>query len=247
MKNATTKKRDMASNRSEVRVSMKNRLIIIATSALLLVATSATAGIIFLPGSNVYANPELAPVNVQHLGNDIVRIHTTDLTGELTLKGSDFPPEYEVPASATGKLFISQELELVINLSLGVVEGRASGQYLNNTELWDWRLHADVQGKATCLPLNGRECGQLVVDLELRGALSDPNNPASVGQMRMKMLGSLIWDDTDMMRWAAMSANATLGVNEVMINSFLDKDLWHFNWAGVNMKAGSDNLTLENF
>ena len=216
MQISTIKKCDTGSNRRDIGMTgMKKRLKIIVTSALLLVASSATAGIVFLPGSNVYANPELAPVTVQHLGNDIVRIHTTGLNGELILKGSDFPPEYEVPASATGKLLISQELELVINLSLGVVEGRASGQYVTETEIWD----AQVRGNATCLPLNGLACGQLIVDLELRGALSDPNNPASVGQMRIDMLGSFVWDGSDTGHWAAMSANTTIGGNEALINS----------------------------
>ena len=37
----------------------------------------------------------------------------------------------------------------------------------------------------------------------------------------MVMLGSLVWDDTNVAHWAAMSANATLGFNEAMINSLL--------------------------
>jgi len=220
MQNPTMKKRDTTTSRGETgRVGLKNRLKIIAASALLLAATSATAGIVFLPTSGMYTNPELAPVNLQRLGDSIIIVHTTGLNGELRLNGSDFPPEYELPASATGKLFMSQELELVINLSLGVVEGRASGQYINSHELWDYRLHADVRGNASCLPLNGRDCGQMVVDLELRGTLSDPNNPASVGQIKIELLGSLVVDGDDLGIWAAMSANTTIAGNEGLNNS----------------------------
>ena len=217
MKNSTMKKRNTASNRSETRISrMKNGIKIIVTSALLLAATSATAGIVFLPTSGMYTNPELAPVNVQRLDDSIIRVHTTGLTGELTLKGSDFPPESDISTTARVVLPFDQELELVINLFTGVVEGSSSGQYINNTELWDFI--ADVRGNATCLPLNGRDCGQLIVTLELRGVLSDPNNPSVVGQLRKEMLGSLVVDASDWAVWTAMSANATIGGNEGLIS-----------------------------
>ena len=198
---------------------MKNGIKIIVTSALLLAATSATAGIVFLPTSGMYTNQELAPVNVQRLDDSIIRVHTTGLTGELTLKGSDFPPESDISTTARVVLPFDQELELVINLFTGVVEGSSSGQYINNTELWDFI--ADVRGNATCLPLNGRDCGQLIVTLELRGVLSDPNNPSVVGQLRKEMLGSLVVDASDWAVWTAMSANATIGGNEGLINSVL--------------------------
>ena len=216
------KKRDTASNRSDTRMTrIKNGIKIIVTGALLLTASSAYAGIISLPGSNVYTDPEFAQLNIQNLGDETFRVHSSGLTGELTIQGSDFPPEYDVPTTAKVVLSFDQELELVINLSTGVVEGRASGQYINSTELWDWRLHADVQGNASCLPLNGLDCGQLVVDLELQGVLSDPNDPSKVGQLRMKVLGSLVWDDTNVAHWAAISANTTIGGNDGLINSLV--------------------------
>ena len=80
---------------------------------------------------------------------------------------------------------------------------------------------AEVRGKATCLPLNGRACGQLVVDLEIQGILSDPNDPSIVGKLHSEILGSLIWDDTDLARWSAMSGNTTIGGNEKLINSYI--------------------------
>ncbi len=210
---------------------MKNGIKIFLTSVLLLTGTNVGAGIIFVQVDGLYANPDLAAVDMQHLGNDIIRIQTTGLAGELRLDGADFPPEFEVPASAIGKLTLVQELTLVINLSVGLVEGRASGQLLANDEnsfVIEGRttdskeiaeLHADVRGSATCLPLNGLDCGQLIVDLELLGALSDPYNPASVGRIQIQMFGSMVVDNEDFGIWAAMSANATLGGNEVLINS----------------------------
>ena len=206
---------------------MKNGIKTIVTSALLLASSSAFAGIFFLGAGGQYIAPNLALVSIENLTEQTVRIRTSGLNGELSFKGSDFPPKYEVPASATGKLPFAQELELVINLATGVVEGSSSGQILCNNEvlnlegssngqalcsnevLNDFRM--DMQGKATCLPLNGRECGQLVVDLELRGVLTDPNDPSKVGQLQMVMLGSLVWDDTNVAHWAAISANTTIG------------------------------------
>ena len=100
---------------------------------------------------------------------------------------------------------------------MGLVEGRSHGRISTQDSTLEYATKG--RSNATCLPYNGRSCGQLVVDVDMRGALSDPNNPASVGQMRMEMLGSLIWDDTDMMHLAAMSANTTMGGNEALINS----------------------------
>jgi len=229
MKNSTMKQRDSASSRGEIkRISMKNKLRIILTSALLLATTSAMAGIIFVPVSGRYITPELASVNVQRLDDGNVRIHTTGLNGELSLRCSDFPPGYEVAASAEGVLPFIQQLDLITDLAEGTVSGHASMDASSSL----LAQSAFVRGTASCLPLNGHDCGQLVVDLQLRGALADPNDPTIVGQLRMKLLGNLIWGGgagggiwgggAGGGIWGAMSANATLGGNEALINSAVE-------------------------
>ncbi len=199
---------------------MKNRFRLIVTSALLLTASSAMAGIEFLPMSGRYVDSELATVRIQDNGSGSAAFSTTGLTGELRLDASDVPPEFEVPIPGCARFPFDQQLELVVNLSLGVVEGRTRGRISAQDGTLEYR--GEVLGNATCVPSGGRSCGQLIVDLEMRGTLSDPNNPASVGLMRMDMLASLIWDDTNLAHWAAMSTNATLGGNEVLINSWLE-------------------------
>ena len=239
MKSSTTKKRDTASNRSDTRMTrMKNRLKIIATSALLLAATNTMAGIISLPGGNTYTAPELAQTSISLCPADInvaggcVRIHTTGLTGELTIRGSDFPPEYDIATTEKVVLPFDQELELVIDIAKGTVSGRSTANFLDMASS-KLVVTAAVSGSASCLPLNGRECGQLVVDLELRGVLSDPNNPSIVGQVLMEVLGSLVVDGSDFLAlWAAMSANTTIGGNEVLINSLLGTRLGDANLDG---------------
>ena len=214
------KKRDTASNRSETgKISMKNKLKIVVTSALLLAATSASAiaSIISLPASGRYLIIELTDVIIAGFSDDTFRISTNGLTGELTIQGSDFPPEYDVATTAKAVLPFDQHLELVIDVAKGTVSGRSTVNFADASSVY-LAATAQVRGSASCLPLNGRECGQLIVDLELRGVLSDPNDPASVGQLQQWMLGSLIWDDTNVAHWAAMSANTTIGGNEGLIN-----------------------------
>ena len=219
MKNSTMKKRDTASNRSKTKMTrMKNGIKIIVTSVLLLTTSSATAGIIFIPTGGQYQASELAQVNIQNLGDENFRVHSRGLGGELKIQGSDFPPEYDVPTTAKGILPFDQELELVIDVAGGTVSGRSATNFTDASSAYITAT-AEVLGTATCLPLNGRECGQLVVDLELQGVLSDPNDPSKVGQVNMVMLGSLVWDDTNVAHWAAMSANATISGNEGLINS----------------------------
>jgi len=221
MKNSKMKHLDSASSRSGTRrIGIRNRLKIIVTSALLLAATSAVAGIIFVPVGNRYTNPEIALVDIQNGGDGTVRILTTGLTGEMSLDGSDVPPEFEAPVPGCARFPFEQRLELVINPSLGVVEGSTRGRISTQDGTLEYR--GEVRGNATCVPSGGRGCGQLIVDLEMRGTLSDPYNPASVGQIRVGMLGSLIWGETDLAHWAAMSTNATLGGNELLFNSWME-------------------------
>ena len=221
MKSLTIKKRDTASNRNEIgRISIKNRLKIIVTSALLLAATSASAmgGIIFFPTVGQKMTIDMTDIIISNLSDDTFRISTNGLTGELTIEGSDFPPEYDIATTAKVVLPFDQQLELVIDVARGTVSGRSTINFTDASSVY-LAATAQVRGSASCLPLNGRECGQLVVGLELRGALSDPNDAASVGQLQIRMLGSLLWDDTDVAHWAAMSANTTIGGNEGLINS----------------------------
>ena len=233
MKNSTMIKRETGSNRCETsKVGIRNRLKIIATSALLLAATNATAGIIFLPGSNIYTAPQHAQMTISQCPGDFnvascVRIHTTGLTGELTISkvntsGNDeSPPVWDIATTEKVVLPFEQELDLIIDLAGGAVSGRFISKSMD-TASTRLAATAEVRGNATCLPLNGLECGQLVVDLELQGVVSDPNAPAIIGKLEMDVLGSLYFDGSDvgLGSWVAMSANTTIGGNEGLINSF---------------------------
>ena len=221
------KKLDTASNRSAARMArMKNGLKIIVTSALMLAASSAMAGIIYLPVGGRYLAPEQAPVSIQNLGGESIRINTSGLTGELAISkvnasGNDeSPPLWDIATTEKVVVPFEQQLDLIIDLAEGTVSGHASMDKAS-AKLAQF---ASVQGTATCLPLNGLECGQLVVDLELQGVVSDPNDPAIVGQLRMNMLASMIFDGSDVGFWAAMSANARIGGNEGLINSILSME-----------------------
>jgi hypothetical protein len=214
------KKCHTASNHSDNWMTgMKNSIRLMITTAALLAASPAFADIDFLPSGSQYIDPGIAQANIQ-IGDEsfTYTVRTSGLTGELTIRGSDFPPEYDIATTAQAVLPFEQELELVINVAEGTISGRSTGNFLDMASA-NVAFTAEVHGNASCLPLNGRECGQLVVDLELRGVLSDPNDPASVGQLRMEILGSLVWDDTNVAHWAAMSANTTIGGNEGLINS----------------------------
>ena len=218
MKYATIKTCDTGPNSSKTgKVGIKNRIKIIASSALLLTATSATAGPVYLAVGGQYIAPEAAPVLIGGLGVDRFRIQTVGLSGEWTIEYDDLPPGSDVPASAQAVLPFTQDLELEIDLAEGTVSGHAIKQLDAPAKVIIATM--DVTGHASCLPRNGLACGQLVVDLELRGVLTDPNDPASVGRLSGETLGSLVWDETVAGYWTAMSANTTIGGNEGIINS----------------------------
>ena len=199
---------------------MKNNLKIILGGALLLVTSIAVAGIIFVPINGLYENPELAPVDIQNIGDGTVRIRTTGLTGEFSLDASDVPPEFDPPASGCKRFPFDQRLELVINLSLGVVEGRTRGHISTQDGTLEYR--GEVHGNATCVPAGGRSCGQLIVDLEMRGViLADVSDPVRPGLIRMEILGSIL-RGPDGAQWASLTSNARLGGDAGLISSVLD-------------------------
>ena len=183
---------------------MKIKYRIIAIISLLIVASSSQAGgVITVPGTVQY-NP--VPIPTQDVTIPMLIIRSTGLDGVFKLDCSEVT-ECQTVDQVCAEIPFSQQLELVINLKKGNVEGRTRGQ-LNFVRSLDFI--AKVRGDATCLPFDGRGCGQLVVDLEVKGPFVDPNNPASVGQIRMQILGNLV-RDRDSARWAALSANTTLG------------------------------------
>jgi hypothetical protein len=182
---------------------MKNKFRTIAFVCLMLVASISCAGITFIPGTVEY-NP--VPIPTQDVKVPMLSIRSTGLDGVFKLDCSEVA-ECQTANNGCADIPFSQQLELFIDRRTGNVEGRTRGR-LNFVRTIEFV--AKLRGDATCLPFDGRACGQLVVDLEVRGPLIDPANPASVGQIRMQILGSLI-RDRESARWAALSANSTLG------------------------------------
>jgi len=200
--------------------SMKNPLRILVAGALVLLATTAMAGIIFVPVGNRYVTPELALVQSQSDGDGTVHIRTTGLNGELSLDANDIPPGFEGPSQGCARFPFAQALDLLITRSgsggNAVTEGRSHGTITTQDGVLEY--HADVRGHSACVPVNGRPCGQLVVDLELRGTLVDPTDPARVGLLRMDMLGSLE-RSRGSARWASLTSQARLGGDAVLVSS----------------------------
>ena len=133
---------------------MKNSLKIIATSALLLTASSAMAGLLSSPMGINFSNSELAPVNVQRLDESIIRVHTTGLTGELTISkvnssGNDeSPPSWDTATTEKVVLPFEQELQFDIDYADGIVSGRSTANiYDQSSPLLV--VTAEVRGKAT--------------------------------------------------------------------------------------------------
>jgi len=217
MNNSTTNKCDTASKRSDImRIGLNNRTKFIVTGALLLVTSIAVAGIIFVPVAGRYANPEFALVMIHDNGSGSAAVQTTGLTGEFSLDANDVPPEFDPPASGCKRLPFDQQLELVINLSLGVVEGRTHGHISTQDGTLEYR--GEVRGNATCVPAGGDSCGQVIVDLEMGGAFVDVSDPERPGLLRMEILGSLLRGPGGA-QWASLTSNARLGGDAGLISS----------------------------
>jgi hypothetical protein len=83
---------------------------------------------------------------------------------------------------------------------------------------YSFRFAGDIQGTAACLPFNGQACGQLILDLDLRGGMAEIGNSASAGQLRSQIIGSLIRNG-ESGTWQALDANTTIGANPALIRA----------------------------
>ena len=210
------------------RIFISNGSRILAAVALLLTASSAMAGIIFVPVGGQFAQPELAPVGVENRGGGKVALSSDGLTGEWTIAEGDLPPGLGLPAAFGLDVTFGIDLdELVIDVAGGTLSANkndigdpaVTATFTTSSHSYTGTL-VNVSGDASCVPLNGHQCGQLVVQMELRTVLTDPTNPSVVGKLRLEMLGSLTWDGAAAAQWASMSATGMIGVNRVFF------DLW---------------------
>ena len=192
------------------------RVLIALTMLLPLVAV---AGIIFVPVGGVYENTELAEVVVERLSGERLRIATTGLGGELQLDAADVPPRFEPPPVGCARLPLLQQLELLVRPANGNARGRTTGEIAVGASTLRYR--GSATGSAECMTHAGRACGQLVVDLDLRIALSDPADPGRVGSLRMQWLGSLV-RGAGTGQWVAASAAAALKTDDALLQRLLD-------------------------
>lgn len=191
---------------------MVTQLRFIITLFLLLFITNTSGEVIVFKGGVQY-NPVpiptqdvTVPMLLKKNGAGRYRIRTVDINGELTFDCSDVPGCQPVYFDCAG-IPLKQQLELNINRKTGKVEGRTRGQ-LSLAD--DFNFIANLNGDATCISFGGQNCGQLVVDLDARGTFSKPDDAASVGSIKLLILGSLVRDEENA-QWVALSANATLG------------------------------------
>jgi len=197
---------------------MKTGSIAATATALTLVATSALAGLLFVPVGSRYEDPGLATVQVRTTGERI-QVRTTGLQGRMAVRARDLASVAGAPATGCAVLPFTQDLTLDLDLAKGVAEGTSQGQIQLNGKVV--RFQAQVRGSATCMPSSGAACGQAVVHLDLLGALADPSDQASVGLLRAQMLGSLLRSNPSA-PWAAMSADVSLGVSPRLVTSILE-------------------------
>lgn len=199
---------------------MRKQLLIVALLGPLLLPWSAWGRIVLLPVEGRYIDVGLALASVQGGKSGTVVIRTTGLKGELLVDPADLPPD---GAQAPGDDIVvpfTQDLELsfVVRKSnpdaLFEVSGKARGSFAE--PLPDDRYAASVSGKAACLRYNGQACGQIVVDLELRGVIVNQLNPKAAGNLRMKILGSLVRDGRNG-QWQTLNAATAMGATPELI------------------------------
>ena len=147
-----------------------------------------TADWIEVPVSGHYSEPAGAAVALQNSVGDLT-VHTTDLHGELHLNAQQISPALTVPVPSCARIPFNQDLALAIDLAQGKVTGAAHGTLATKDGPVSYTMTG--QGSAACTPHNGQACGQLHIDLEFDGPLSDPATSSVVGRLELKTRGTL--------------------------------------------------------
>ena len=203
-----------ASERKRER-NMKLKPTIFAAIFLLLVSSTVFAGIIFVPVSGIWVEPESAEVIFNRQGSSgKVQVETLNLNGAF----------FEAPGGTGGEgaiLPFLQDLILEIDLESGIVEGEGRAHLRLMPSSGDLDFKGEVSGEATCVAYQGNPCDQLLVDFEIIGVMTDPTDPARVGLLSIRWLGSLIIDG-DSAYWASLSATAEFGGDRELIDQILD-------------------------
>ena len=194
-------------------------------AAALLVASSVSAGVIFVPVGNLYTDVRQALVTVSNPPGATapVRLLTEGLSGEANVRAVDIPEQLGAFTPGCATLPLAQDIELELDPASGAVDGRTRGVLRTDSSpaARTWHFRADVTGRARCLPAAGLRCGQMIFDLEARGVLFEPADTTSAGLIRMQMLGSLA-RTTGAARWDALTASMSLGGDARLVQAIAD-------------------------
>jgi hypothetical protein len=187
---------------------MNNKLKIIVTGALLLVATlisgaPAIAGVVGVAvGGHTFENVSAANVEVRNVSGGNTRIQTTGLNGR-----------FDTTPGGTGAqgsfIAVTQDQNLLFDPDTGTINGDARGQLTFSAEGIQLNYQGNISGIASCMAGEKRACSQYVVNVTLEAVVADPNNPQRVAVLRMELLGSLVRDDQGT-RWSVFDDNATV-------------------------------------
>lgn len=172
--------------------------------------SNAFAGIIFVPVDGVTVGDlNLATVQVHNNGGQSsMQFHTDGLTGELT-----------EACGATGQpgnsISFTQQLQFSVDTKTGSVTGSTNGSLMLNQgpyagTVFDYQ--GQVEGMGYCWPFAGEECGQMVVNLNLRAAFTNPADPSQAGVIRIEILGSMLTNQS-YASWVSYTPDFVLGAD----------------------------------
>lgn len=174
---------------------------LIAGATLTALSAPVLSGLVFLPVTGIMIEPTSPPAIWigEEFGPYLI---SSEVAGDFTgSQGATGPNGAAIP--------FSQRLKFSLDPADGVVRGTADGRLALPGGTGQWISGGHVQGKATCLPMSGDPCGQLVVHLTIDAAMSAENDPGRVGLVRFELLGSLVRHGSRA-SWASLAAHARI-------------------------------------
>lgn len=203
----------------------------LAAATLALLASSALAGVVFIPTGGIYLEPDLAPTDIRRTragGGIELLIRTTGLEGVFQIDAADVPPQFDPPEVGCAKLPFRHDLSLQLRCdapadgsSLCAAEGTLKGQM--QTDAGPLQVTARIAGEATCTAAAGDLCAHIILGIDVRGTLQPQviGNGSVFGTVDLRILGSLVGGDGGGGAWAAMVSTGKFGGDVPIVNRWL--------------------------
>lgn len=184
--------------------------VLLAITAVLLVASPASAGVIFLPIGD-YDHVDLGQTSAVAAGTGALRVTTRGLDGAGTIDCGGRTRCVEAGLDGS-TVRVAYDLQLMVEPGEAGVRGRARGALTTAVpDLGPVELRGSIRGRARCTDGGPLPC-DLAVEVRLRTPVTDASGER-IGRLVLDLSGTIEMSTPDDVRWSELGGDGRLRVD----------------------------------